>query len=84
VKAQTLQNLLDANPFRPFAINLADGRALRVPHRDFASPSPNYRMLTIWHQDDSADFVDMLLVIGFHLEKPHRNGRTKARKARSR
>ena len=49
------------------AINLADGRELKVPHRDFVSPSPNFRMLTVWHPDDSCDFVDFMLVIGFHV-----------------
>lgn len=80
MKADALQRLQEANPFQPFSINLADGRALRVPHRDFVSASPNYRMLTVWHQDDSADFVDLMLVIGFHVEKPHRNGRSKSQK----
>ncbi|MBU6399214.1 MAG: hypothetical protein KGS61_02760 [Verrucomicrobia bacterium] len=75
MKAETLRRLVEANPFRSFSINLADGRALRVPHRDFISPSPSYRMLTVWHADDSCDIVDLLLVIGFHLGQK-RNGRT--------
>ena len=74
MKAETLKRLIEANPFQPFSVNLADGRALKVPHRDFISPSPNFRRLTVWHQDDSCDFVDLMLVIGFHLEKPQRNG----------
>ena len=78
MKAETLRRLIEANPFRPFSVNLADGRALRVPHRDFISHSPNYRMLTVWREDDSADFVDLMLVIGFHVEKPQRNGRAKS------
>ena len=45
----------------------------KVPHRDFVSHSPNFRMLTVWHPDDSADFVDFMLVIGFHVLS-HRNG----------
>ena len=73
MKAETLRRLIEATPFRPFSINLADGRALAVPHRDFISPSPNYRRLTVWHADDSADFVDLMLVLGFHMGKS-RNG----------
>ena len=82
MKAETLRRLIEANPFQPFSVNLADGRALKVPHRDFISHSPNYRMLTIWKEDDSYDFVGFFLVIGFHVEKPRRNGgsRTKASK----
>jgi hypothetical protein len=74
LKAETLRRLIEANPFQPFSVNLADGRELKVPHRDFISPSPNYRMLTVWHMDDSCDFVDFMLVIDFHVPKPNRNG----------
>ena len=79
MKAEALKRLIEANPFQPFSVNLADGRALKVPHRDFVSHSPNYRMLTVWHADDSADFVDFMLVIGFHVEKPQRNGHRRAK-----
>jgi hypothetical protein len=74
MKAETLRRLIEANPFQPFSVNLADGRALRVPHRDFISPSPNFRMLTVWHEDDSADLIDFMLVPGFHVGRRQRNG----------
>jgi hypothetical protein len=74
MKAETLRRLIEATPFQPFSVNLADGRELKVPHRDFISPSPNYRMLTVWHEDDSCDFVDFMLVIGFHTAPTLRNG----------
>ena len=77
MKAATLQRLLEANPFQPFSINLADRRSLLVPHRDFVSPSPNYRMLTVWHPDDSCDIVDLMLVLGFHVKR-QRKGRSKS------
>jgi hypothetical protein len=83
MKAATLQRLLEANPFQPFSINLADRRALLVPHRDFVSPSPNYRMLTVWHSDDSCDIVDLMLVLGFNVKR-QRNGRSKGRRHGSR
>jgi hypothetical protein len=81
-KAETLRRLIEAIPFQPFSVNLADGRALKVPHRDFISASPNYRMLTVWHKDDSCDFVDFMLVIGFHTAPASSNGqrRNKASK----
>jgi hypothetical protein len=82
MKAETLRRLIDASPFRPFSVSLADGRALKVPHRDFISHSPNFRMLTVWHSDDSADFVDLMLVLGFHLQKPQRNGRRRGKSSR--
>lgn len=79
MKVATLKRLLEAQPFQPFSVNLADGRGLRVPHRDFVSASPNYRMLTVWHGDDSCDIVDLMLVIGFRVQS-RRNGRAKVRK----
>jgi hypothetical protein len=68
MKVEAYKRLLEANPFRPCSINLTDGRALKVPHRDFISASPNFRMLTVWHEDDSADFIDFILILGFHVE----------------
>ncbi len=79
MKADTLRELIEANPFKPFSINLADGRALKVPHRDFISVSPNARMLTVWDQRDTANLIDLMLVIGFHV-KGQSNGKTKASK----
>jgi len=79
MKADTLRELIEANPFKPFSINLADGRALKVPHRDFISISPGARMLTVWDQNDTANLIDLMLVIGFHV-KGQRNGRTKSSK----
>lgn len=79
MKAETLRQLIEANPFKPFAVNLADGRALEVPHRDFISISPNARMLTIWDRNDTCDLIDLMLVIGFHV-KGQRNGPTKTSK----
>lgn len=79
MKAETLRRLIEATPFQPFSVNLADRRELKVPHRDFISHSPNYRMLTVWHKDDSCDFVDFMLVIGFHLQRPSRNGQRRSK-----
>jgi hypothetical protein len=82
MKAETLRRLIEATPFQPFSVNLADGRELKVPHRDFISPSPNYRMLTVWHDDDSCDLVDFMLVIGFPTVPPARNGHSRNKGSR--
>ena len=77
-----LARLIDANPFRSFSVNLADGRALKVPHRDFISHSSNFRMLTVWHEDDSADFMDLMPVVGFHPGRLQRNGHRRRKSSR--
>ena len=57
-----LRGVLDAKPFRPFAIHLADGRSLSVPHRDFVSHAPNGRTLIVYDSGDGFSIVDLLLV----------------------
>lgn len=66
--AEQLRTLREANPFRPFTIHLADGRALTVPHRDFVSQSPTGRTTIVYHSDDSFSIVDLLLIT--ELEVP--------------
>ena len=75
MKAATLRQLIEANPFEPFAVNLADGRARHVPDRDFISISPSARMLTIWDRNDTCGLFDPMLVTGFHV-KGQRNSPT--------
>jgi hypothetical protein len=79
MKIEPLRRWIEASPFRPFSINPANDRELHLPHRDFVSPSPNYRMLTGWHPEDSRDIVHFMRVIGFHL-KPQSNGKSKPSK----
>lgn len=40
-------NIHEAQPFRPFALKLADGRRLYVASREFLSHSPSGRTITI-------------------------------------
>ena len=79
MKAETLRQWIEANPFNPFAVNLADGRGRHVPDRDFISISPSARMRTIWDRNDTCGLFDLMLVIGFHV-KGRRNGPTQPSK----
>jgi hypothetical protein len=36
-----IRELLQASPFRPFVIRMADGREYRIDHPDFVLASPN-------------------------------------------
>lgn len=56
------RNLLQAEPFRVFTINLADGRSILVKHREFALPSPSGRTVIVYQPDDSFDVIDLSLV----------------------
>ncbi|HWB13656.1 MAG TPA: hypothetical protein VG826_30805 [Pirellulales bacterium] len=57
-----LQAVLNATPFRPFTIHLADGSRHHVPHRDFWSHSPVGRTVIVYHEDDSFSIFDLLLI----------------------
>ncbi|HEY5315569.1 MAG TPA: hypothetical protein VIK18_23765 [Pirellulales bacterium] len=59
---EQLRGVLDAKPFRPFLLHLADGRSLSVPHRDFISHAPNGRTLIVYNTGDGFSIVDLLLV----------------------
>jgi hypothetical protein len=59
-----------SKPFRPFNIRMADGRTFSIPHPDFLSVSPVGRTVVIYHPDDSASIVDLLLMTELELSPP--------------
>src|SRR5688572_14669722 len=59
---EQLRTALHAQPFRPFALRMADGRSLTVAHPDFLSISPSGRTVIVYREDDSFSIVDLLLV----------------------
>ena len=62
-------------PFRPFTIRMADGRTFSIAHPDFLSISPAGRTVVIYHADDSASIVDLLLMTELEPAPPS-NSRT--------
>ena len=66
----------NAQPFRPFTMHMADGRAIRVEHREFLAMSPTGRTVIVYQPDDSFDVVDLLLVTDLKVKaKPNSNRR---------
>ena len=59
---EQLRSAREANPFRPFTIHLADGRSMRVPHRDYLSMSPGGRTVMVYQTDESFSILDLPLV----------------------
>lgn len=74
---ERLKELYDAQPFRPFVIHLADGRAIPVHHRDFIMAVPSGRTVFVAQPDDTVNIIDLLLVTDVELK-----GRNGARKRR--
>lgn len=55
-------------PFRPFNIRLADGRAIRVHHREFVAPAPSGRTMIVYQPDDSWNVIDLLLITDLEFD----------------
>jgi hypothetical protein len=70
-----LEAFLRAEKFRPFDIRLNDGRAIPVPHSDFASLSPDKWQLLVWYRDGGCDFIDVSAITSLHFSR--RNGAAK-------
>ena len=45
---EAIKERVTATPFRPFSVRLTDGRSHPVPGPDYASVSPNGRLLTVY------------------------------------
>lgn len=75
---EQLRTARESNPFAPFTIHMADGRSLRVPHRDYLSLSPGGRTVIVYQADEAFSIIDLLLVTELAIEglPPSPNGAT--------
>ncbi|HEY5315571.1 MAG TPA: hypothetical protein VIK18_23775 [Pirellulales bacterium] len=77
---EQLKAIYDAQPFRPFVIHLADGRAMPVDQRDFLLAPPTGRTIAVWQPpDDAFHIIDLLLVTALEVKRSG-NGTGKRRK----
>jgi hypothetical protein len=75
---ERFRELLDAQPFRPFTIHLADGGDVPVVHREFIARAPTGRTVAVFQPDDRLNIIDLLLVTDLEVKPP--NGSSKRRK----
>ena len=59
---EQLRNVSNAQPFRPFVIHLADGRAIPVNHREFIMAVPSGRTVFVAQPDETVNLIDLLLL----------------------
>ena len=78
MKIDEIRNLRDAVQFKPFALRLADGRAIPVRHRDCLMTSPSGRTVIVYQPDDSFDVVDVMLITSSRVKSL--NGRSRRRR----
>lgn len=72
MSTSSIRKLVDAAPFRPFAIHLADGRSIQVHHREFIMISPADLDFVVYQPDGGIDMVATNLVTGLQLKAPRR------------
>ena len=72
--SERLNEMLATQPFRPFALRLADGELVRVDHPEFIARSPSGRTVVVFGSDDSMMILDQFLVTSLETVAG-RNGR---------
>jgi hypothetical protein len=77
---EQLRAVYNAQPFRPFVMHLADGRAIPVQHREFFMTVPSGRTIVVAQPDDTLNIVDLLLVTDLEI-KPTANGAGRRRRS---
>ena len=60
--SEQFRSTLRRQPFGPFVIRMADGRAFDVQHPDFVAQSPSGRTVIIFQPDEAYSVLDLLLV----------------------
>jgi hypothetical protein len=62
-----IRQALRREPFKPFTMRLADGRALPVPDSDFVALSP--RRIIVIAEDSSWSVIEPLLVVSLDYDE---------------
>jgi hypothetical protein len=68
VTAGKLLEVYDVQPFHPFTLHLADGRAIIVHHREFMATAPAARNVVVFQPDGRMNIIDRELVTDIELK----------------
>ncbi|MCH8146496.1 MAG: hypothetical protein IH987_00660 [Planctomycetes bacterium] len=79
MQSSEFKSVYRAEPFRPFVVNLADGRNIPVEHPEFMAVSPTGRSAVIYGEDGSFEIVDVMLVTNITVGKGKANARARKR-----
>ncbi|MFO0896447.1 MAG: hypothetical protein U0836_03360 [Pirellulales bacterium] len=60
--SEQIRGLHQAKPFEPFTLNLADGRAIDVPHPELLLQTQGGRTIFVNTHDEIVEIIDLLLV----------------------
>lgn len=64
-----IREAMHAAPFRPFLVDLADGRSFLVRHSDFIAVAPGGAEATIY-DDDGSNTINLILVTSLSVPNP--------------
>ncbi|NLE58931.1 MAG: hypothetical protein GX616_11255 [Planctomycetes bacterium] len=64
---EQLNEVYRARPFKPFALELADGNWVEVPRPEFLMPSRTGRTVAVALENDAIKIIDLLLVTAIHI-----------------
>ncbi|HVS70337.1 MAG TPA: hypothetical protein VHQ47_03695 [Phycisphaerae bacterium] len=73
---ETLRRTIQSRPFKPFNLNLTDGRSIHVRHPEFVAISGGGRIIAVFDEPDAGEFIDLLHVVSIEEQrsKTKRNG----------
>ena len=69
---EAIRDLLHRAPFEPFTVRLADGRAMPVPHPDFAHVLPKGRIFLVHAEVERFEIIDANLVVSLSQGLPQK------------
>jgi len=73
---ETLRDVLSATPFRPFTFHTADGKSIRVGHRECVAYYPEKpRTVVVIDIDGRTHFLEMLLIADLEVDAAATSGR---------
>lgn len=72
---EQVRGLYNAQPFQPFLIHLADGRAVPVLHREFMAFIGQGRTIIVTQPDETWQIIDLLLVTALEVKPELANGK---------
>ncbi len=70
MKAESLREVVRAQPFRPFSLILANGERLPVPHPEWVWLLPAGRTIGWSDQDERVKLLDVGLLLGVEMDTP--------------
>ncbi len=74
MRTESLHDAIHAEPFRPFALMLADGTRLAVPHPEWIMLPAGARTAVVMEPSERVRILDVALLLGIDVEPPVRAG----------